>query len=181
MVRKKLPDFVGWGSSWICNKCKTVATLTQKGMCSKCTNPARYTAPTPSPKTWTRCEDCGVKMKSKPINKCWGCKKGIKPEDDKPTKKQKIKAWKAKKRSGVSPQSFYESDEWRALRYQALKLYGRKCLVCFRTDVEIHVDHIKPRSKFPELSLVLSNLQILCRDCNLGKSNRDETDWRTVR
>lgn len=44
--------------------------------------------------------------------------------------------------------------------------------------VKMHVDHIKPRSKFPELALVLDNLQILCEDCNLGKSNKDETDWR---
>jgi len=42
----------------------------------------------------------------------------------------------------------------------------------------LHVDHIKPRSKYPELSLTFSNLQILCEDCNFGKSNIDQTDWR---
>jgi hypothetical protein len=44
----------------------------------------------------------------------------------------------------------------------------------------LHVDHIKPRSKFPHLALSLSNLQVLCRQCNLGKSNTDDTDWRWV-
>jgi 5-methylcytosine-specific restriction endonuclease McrA len=27
--------------------------------------------------------------------------------------------------------------------------------------------------------LRLDNLQVLCEPCNLGKSNRDETDWRS--
>jgi 5-methylcytosine-specific restriction endonuclease McrA len=44
--------------------------------------------------------------------------------------------------------------------------------------IVIHIDHILPRSKYPELSLVFDNLQVLCESCNLGKSNKDETDWR---
>lgn len=47
-----------------------------------------------------------------------------------------------------------------------------------KDGVQMHVDHIKPRAKFPELALVLDNLQVLCRDCNLGKRHLDETDWR---
>jgi len=42
----------------------------------------------------------------------------------------------------------------------------------------MHIDHIKPRSKYPELTFVFENLQVLCEDCNVGKSNLDETDWR---
>lgn len=38
----------------------------------------------------------------------------------------------------------------------------------------------KPPSKFPDLALVLANLQILCEDCNLGKMARDQTDWRPM-
>ena len=45
-------------------------------------------------------------------------------------------------------------------------------------NVELHVDHIKPRSKHPELELDINNLQILCKDCNLGKSNTDSIDYR---
>lgn len=44
----------------------------------------------------------------------------------------------------------------------------------------MHVDHIKPRSKYPELELEFTNLQILCADCNLGKRNHDSIDWRGV-
>jgi X-X-X-Leu-X-X-Gly heptad repeat protein len=42
----------------------------------------------------------------------------------------------------------------------------------------LHVDHIKPRSLYPARALDPENLQVLCRDCNLGKSNKDATDWR---
>lgn len=74
--------------------------------------------------------------------------------------------------------AFYESREWRELRYQIIKKYGRKCQACYAVNVRIHVDHIKPISLFPELKLDQDNLQILCADCNLGKSNKDCTDWR---
>lgn len=75
---------------------------------------------------------------------------------------------------------FYESQEWLRLRYETLKRVGRKCLVCGKGPPEatLHVDHIKPRSIHPELALDPDNLQVLCSDCNLGKSNRDEIDWR---
>lgn len=73
---------------------------------------------------------------------------------------------------------FYESDQWRMLRFKALKELGRRCCLCGTISGEMHVDHIKPRSKFPELELEFSNLQILCRSCNLGKGNRDTTDFR---
>lgn len=76
---------------------------------------------------------------------------------------------------------FYESREWRELRYKALVKHGPKCQCCGATrgpGVVLHVDHVKPRSKFPALQLELENLQILCADCNIGKSNKDQTDWR---
>ena len=50
--------------------------------------------------------------------------------------------------------------------------------MCCGSERNIVVDHIKPRSKFPGMSLDLENLQVLCNDCNMGKSNDDFTDWR---
>lgn len=76
---------------------------------------------------------------------------------------------------------FLESYEWRKLRYRALIRYGRRCQCCGRspTDgVQLNVDHIKPRRKYPELALNIDNLQVLCHECNHGKGNWDETDWR---
>jgi hypothetical protein len=78
-------------------------------------------------------------------------------------------------------EKFYKSSEWRSMRYMALKHHGNNCMACGRSPkdgVIIHVDHIKPRSVYPELSLDFSNLQVLCEECNLGKSNRSTEDWR---
>jgi len=73
---------------------------------------------------------------------------------------------------------FYITREWRQLRYKVLTQYGTKCQCCGETKGYIHVDHIKPRSLFPELELDQNNLQVLCEACNIGKSNQDTTDWR---
>ena len=63
------------------------------------------------------------------------------------------------------------------VRFDVLKR-DRKCVLCGATpeidsDVRLHVDHIVPRSKGG--SNEMSNLQVLCSECNLGKSNRDDT------
>lgn len=73
---------------------------------------------------------------------------------------------------------FYRTREWRDVRYKALVKYGKKCQCCGETGGYIHVDHILPRSLYPEKELSLENLQILCEACNMGKSNTDTTDWR---
>lgn len=84
-------------------------------------------------------------------------------------------------RKGSGSKDFYKSGAWRAIRYLALKLaHGRCqcCGACAHDNLQIHVDHIKPRSAYPELSLAIDNLQVLCEDCNIGKSDWDATDWR---
>lgn len=81
----------------------------------------------------------------------------------------------------MSASDFYESREWLELRYRVLQKANGSCLLCgcrASTVNPLQVDHIKPRSKYPELALAESNLQILCKSCNLGKSNKDATDWR---
>jgi 5-methylcytosine-specific restriction endonuclease McrA len=100
--------------------------------------------------------------------------------DDKPYKHLP----KKKKRpyySNPGKVTFYDSREWRSLRVKALLKYGRKCCLCGRgvqDNVVLHVDHIQPRSKRPDLELSIHNLQILCADCNLGKSNNYSEKWR---
>ena len=60
------------------------------------------------------------------------------------------------------------------LRFLVMKRDDFKCSICGRSPattqgLELHVDHIKPWSKGGETTL--DNLQTLCRDCNLGKSD----------
>ena len=77
---------------------------------------------------------------------------------------------------------FYDSAPWQQLRYEVLKRSNGCCELCGaskHTGAIIQVDHIKPRSKFPQLELDPGNLQVLCRPCNMGKSNTDQIDWRT--
>lgn len=84
---------------------------------------------------------------------------------------------------------FFASWDWRTLRFQALKAYGRECCCCGArpgtltaqgNPVVLHVDHIKPVSLYWSLRLSISNLQVLCSECNQGKGNWDETDFRPV-
>ena len=82
---------------------------------------------------------------------------------------------------------FYKSWEWRTLRMEVLKEHGRACQCCGAQPgmtnaagepVRICVDHIKPLSIFWNLRLEKSNLQVLCDECNQGKGNWDQTDFR---
>lgn len=96
-----------------------------------------------------------------------------------PKKKEDVLREEAKRpKLSRSVKEFYRSGTWLELRMKAILKYGRTCHCCGATGKVIHVDHIKPRSKYPKLALELDNLQILCVDCNLGKGAWDETDWR---
>ena len=60
------------------------------------------------------------------------------------------------------------------MRYAVLERDNFRCVACGKSpktdeSVILHIDHILPKSK-GGLS-VITNLQTLCRDCNLGKSN----------
>ena len=83
----------------------------------------------------------------------------------------------------IEPNSpeFLWSYEWRRLRMQVLRHYGARCQCCGASPAEgavMNVDHIKPRKFFPELAFDFDNLQVLCHECNHGKANNDQTDWR---
>lgn len=79
--------------------------------------------------------------------------------------------------------AFYKSKTWKKLRFRVLNKYGRKCEICGKTSKEskLHVDHKRPRWLYPELSLEMENLRVLCEECNLGKGSRVPTSkhvWR---
>ena len=75
---------------------------------------------------------------------------------------------------------FYQSWEWKEARYKILNKYGPRCMLCGANNNEsrICVDHIVPISRDWTKRLKLENLQVLCNDCNMGKSNRDTRDFR---
>ena len=83
--------------------------------------------------------------------------------------------------TGNPADPFYYSRAWKFVRYEVLKRSRGCCELCGMGPTvrkPLHVDHIKPRSRFPDLELDLTNLQVLCADCNLGKGARDCVDWR---
>lgn len=91
------------------------------------------------------------------------------------------------KHADIDPRSdeFLLSWEWRTLRYRVLQKHDRRCMCCGATPDDgvtvLHVDHIKPRSKYPAQALNPENLQVLCHICNQGKGAWDETDFRSNR
>ena len=85
-----------------------------------------------------------------------------------------------KKEPKIDLNDFYKTWEWKKARYNALKNYGAKCQCCGATGQQsrIVVDHIKPIRFHWDLRCDQNNLQVLCNDCNMGKSYQDQTDWR---
>lgn len=101
-------------------------------------------------------------------------------QKEKPTFKTK-KKFTVYKPDFVQTNEFLLSYEWRKIRLEALLKHGRKCLCCGaspKTGAVLNVDHIKPRKTHPELALMLSNLQVLCHECNHGKGNWLTHDFR---
>jgi len=74
---------------------------------------------------------------------------------------------------------FYSSPEWAVIRRQVIEEEGRVCAECgkrIKNDIDITVDHKRPRSKYPDLALDRENLRVLCRTCNSKKGAR-LLDW----
>jgi len=81
-----------------------------------------------------------------------------------------------------------KSRRWKALRLQALRRDGWRCVKCGEPGRE--VDHIKPVRTHPELSFELSNLQTLDGRCHSRKTRIEiglgeapdprREDWRAL-
>ena len=84
------------------------------------------------------------------------------------------KKWDINEIAFARSKKFYQSARWKNLRLRALANH-QSCRACGRSPkkhgIVLHVDHILPRSIYPEYALYLGNLQILCEDCNIGKGN----------
>lgn len=78
---------------------------------------------------------------------------------------------------------FYDTWEWKEARFAALKRHGRQCQCCGWTpgaslNNHLVVDHIRPLRTHPQLALDPENHQVLCNDCNMGKSFKHHDDFR---
>jgi hypothetical protein len=92
---------------------------------------------------------------------------------------QKLAAFLQRRGLATWDYRLIEADPVRAdVRYQVLAAANGRCVLCGATSAErrIEVDHIIPRSRGG--SKDMSNLQALCDECNRGKSNADDTDFR---
>ena len=97
-------------------------------------------------------------------------------EYQKEHREQKEEVKKPKKKT-----SFYKTRAWLDLRYKVFLHYEATCMCCGasrESGDQMHVDHILPRSLFPELALDFDNMQVLCQGCNMAKSNTDFTNWK---
>lgn len=65
------------------------------------------------------------------------------------------------------------------IRYKILERDNGECKLCGknpeRNGVVLHIDHIKPYSHGGLTEM--DNLQTLCSDCNIGKSNKSYVSW----
>ena len=86
---------------------------------------------------------------------------------------------KSKNRSewAVAKDFFLKSNEWKNIRQEVFKKYGRQCLKCGSRS-RIEVDHIMPVYENPRLRLDFDNLQPLCHSCNSIKGT-STADYRS--
>jgi 5-methylcytosine-specific restriction endonuclease McrA len=69
-----------------------------------------------------------------------------------------------------------------SMRWQVFQRDNWKCVACGKCandDIWLEVDHILPRSKGGKNEI--GNYQTLCNVCNIGKSNKNDTDIRSLR
>ena len=95
------------------------------------------------------------------------------PENDIETEEREEEDFDSSEIPELDSYSFVRAGKWWAV----LARDTWKCLSCGRSSKEdgvlLEVDHMIPRSKGG--SDDMSNLQTLCKKCNIGKSNRDST------
>ena len=65
--------------------------------------------------------------------------------------------------------AIYSTPRWKAVRYQAKRRDGWKCVSCGASG-DLEVDHVKPIRTHPDLAYDLRNLQTLCVPCHSRKT-----------
>ncbi len=73
--------------------------------------------------------------------------------------------------SGISPfcQRIYGIAEWAEFRRQICERDGHKCRRCGKSTTRkrgMHIHHIRPVERYPELIMDESNAVLMCRRCH---------------
>jgi len=74
--------------------------------------------------------------------------------------------------AGLPTDLFFRTKEWRALRWRALHLYGRRCMSCGAVpadEARLTAAHVESRIARPDRAFDIANLRILCADCQVGR------------
>lgn len=100
----------------------------------------------------TRCAHCSRQLVIKPFTSLSG---------------EKNKNWKG----GITPDifKFYHSPEWKLIRTTAFRRDNYTCCDCGTQGGKLEANHKMPRSRFPKLALMLSNIETLCKPCHNKK------------
>lgn len=130
--------------------------------------PGGYCSSECAPKSRRLKQTRGFKKEVKNLNPWLPNKQEIKRLGNRVRKAKRINLWSKENR-----------DRWIKIRYAVFLRDGKRCALCGIENGRLHIDHIKPMSRYPELAWDIKNLQVLCEACNLGKSDKDDTDWRT--
>lgn len=70
------------------------------------------------------------------------------------------------------------SKEWLKLKTNLFSVFDKKCFKC-GSKRSIEVCHVKEASSNPELSLDMTNIQILCKGCSFSRKIKTRKDLRT--
>ena len=116
---------------------------------------------------WIRCIDCGANRKwwARPIGssiatpvRCRSCNVARYKGADNPN-------WKG----GITPENhkLRRTPEYVAWRISVFERDGYTCQFCAQVGGELHADHIKPFSLFPEHRVDINNGRTLCRRCHM--------------
>lgn len=77
---------------------------------------------------------------------------------------------------GKEYKRFYDTKEWKSLRYQVLLDAGFICSTCERNEATIG-DHIVPTKVRWDLRLIKSNVQAICTECHNKKTLEDKKKY----
>ena len=72
-------------------------------------------------------------------------------------------------------QKFYNSEEWKKLRTEVFTRDNFTCQDCNKYGGYLEANHIKARSRHPDLKLVASNIETLCKPCHKKLTTEQRT------